>query len=174
MNCIRFDPKTFAVTGYGTISPESFEAAVDEGQSIISVDKFPANFALHLYDVDPETKTPVLSANPRPDPAAPPPPPDPRSLIQPISDRQFYQQAALQGFISREDAIAAVQSGFIPAPFQQFIDNMTDPDDKYNATMLFAGATTYYRQHHYTEMFGIAFGLTPEQVDTFWTEASRL
>lgn len=174
MKCAYYDPDTLEVTSYGTISEEAFEIVSAEGRPIISVGEFPEGFKPWLYDVDPVEKVLVLSANPRPDPTVPPPLPDPRSMIRPISDRQFYQHAAIEGFIAQADALAAVQSGFIPAPFQAFIDRITDPDEKFNVTMLFAGATTYYRQHHYAEMFGIAFGLTAEQVDTFWIEAAKL
>lgn len=174
MKFVEYDPNTLETVCFGDSSPEALQAAIEAGRPLTAVTEFPADFALHLYNVDPVTKELVKADTPRPDPNGPNPPIDPRSQIMPISDRQFFQKAAIDGFITKEDALSAVQSGFIPAPIQQFIDSITDPDDKFNATMLFAGATTYYRQHHYTELFGIAFGLTPEQVDTFWIEAAKL
>lgn len=174
MKFVQYNPETYEAVCYGESTSEALDAAIEAGQWIITLDALPEDFALHLYDVDPEAKTLVRSDPPRPDPNDPGPPIDPRSQIMPISDRQFYQKAAIDGYITREDALAAVQSGFIPAPFQQFIDGITDPDQKFSATMLFAGATQYYRQHHYTELFGIAFGLTAEQVDDFWIEAAKL
>lgn len=174
MKFVEYDPNTYAVVCYGESSEESIDASIDAGRPIIAIDQLPDDFGLHLYDVDPTTKTMVRAAEDRPDPFAPLPPIDPRSQIMPISDRQFYQKAAIDGYISREDAIKAVQSGFVPSIFQEVIDGMVNPEEKFNATMLFAGATVYYRQHHYTELFGVALGLTSEEVDTFWIDAAKL
>lgn len=172
MKCVYYNPDTLEVTSYGAISPEAFEIVSAEGRPIISVDEFPEGFKPWLYDVDPVEKVLVLSANPRPDPTSPPPIPEPQ--IPPISDRQFYQQAALGGYITQSDALAAVQTGFIPAILQQLVDETLDPEEKFNAQMLLAGATVFYRQHPLTTHIGEAFGLSTEQLDNFWIEAAKL
>lgn len=175
MNCVRYDPDTFQVTGYGTISEESFSAVVDEGRPIIAIDAFPEGFAIHLYDVDPETKTLVLSASPRPDPAAPLPELPERNRLKPLSDRQFFQKAALDGYITKEDALAAVQTGFIPAPIQAFIDEMQDPDVRFDATMFFSGGTIFYRPHPLVEGVLMDFGLQDEEaMNEFFRVAGAL
>lgn len=172
MKCVYYNPDTLEVTSYGAISEEAFEIVSGEGRPIIQVDEVPEDFKLWLYDVDPVAKALVLSPNPRPDPSAPPPIPEPQ--IPPISDRQFYQQAALGGYITQSDALAAVQTGFIPAILQQLVDETLDPEEKFNAQMLLAGATIFYRQHQLTGRIGEAFGLTPVELDQFWKDAAKL
>lgn len=174
MKCVYYNPQTLEVSSYGTISPEAFAIVSEEGRPIISVDEFPEGFAPWLYDVDPAAKTLVLSPNPRPDPTAPPPVPDPGDGIPPISDRQFYQQAAIDGYITQADALAAVQSGFIPAILQQIVDNTLDPAEKFDAEMHLAGATIFYRHHHLTVKIGAAFGLSSGDLDDFWRNAAKL
>lgn len=173
MNFVEYNPNTLEVVCFGEGAAETLEAIINDGAPIITLNDLPSDFAIHLYDVDIAKKELVKAPVARPDPNLPIVP-DPRSLIMPVSRRQFFQKAAIDGYITREDALAAVQTGFIPPPFQDFIDRITDPDEKFNATMLFSGASEFFRQHHLTELFGIAFGLTAEQVDTFWAEAARL
>src|SRR4051812_23428952 len=55
-----------------------------------------------------------------------------------ISDRQFYQQLAVQGIISQDDALAAVCVGTIPAAIQNFITSLPDAAQQFNAKMLLA------------------------------------
>lgn len=174
MKCAYYDPQTLEVTSAGTISQEAFEIVSGEERPIIVVDDFPEGFAVWLYDVDPVTKTLVLSPNPRPDPTIPPPVPDPNLTIPPISDRQFYQQAALDGYITQTDALSAVQTGFIPSILQQIVDAILDPAEKFGAEMLLSGATVFSRYHHLTDRIGAAFGLTASQLDQFWTDAAKL
>ncbi len=95
-------------------------------------------------------------------------------IINSISDRQFFQQAAIQGFITQEDALQAVKTGFIPAPLQAIVDTITDPTDKFNAEMLLSGATEFQRQHPLTTVIGTAFGMTEDDINTFFRSASNL
>jgi|LakMenE18May11ns_1017448.scaffolds.fasta_scaffold9628740_2 hypothetical protein len=99
---------------------------------------------------------------------------DDTRIITFISDRQFFQQAAIQGFISQEDALQAVKTGFIPAPLQAIVDTITDPTDKFNAEMLLSGATEFQRNHPLTSVIGTAFGMTEEDINTFFRSASNL
>ena len=91
-----------------------------------------------------------------------------------ISDRQFYQQAAIAGMITKEDALAAVRTGFIPAPLQAVVDTVANPDEKFLAEMLLSGATIYKREHPLTDAIGAAFNMTPDDVDAFFIEAAKL
>lgn len=174
MKFVEYNPNTLEAVCFGEGSIEALQAWADTGHPVIMLAELPSDFALHRYNVNPETNTLELAPIARPDPNAPPPQLDPRLLINPISDRQFFQKAAIEGYITREDALAAVQTGFIPPPFQDFINTIADPDEKFNATMLFSGATEYYRQHHLTDLLGVTLGLNAEQLDTFWIDAAKL
>lgn len=99
---------------------------------------------------------------------------DDTRIITFISDRQFFQQAAIQGFITEEDALQAVKTGFIPAPLQAIVDTITDPTEKFNAQMLLSGATEFQRNHPLTSVIGTAFGMTEEDINTFFRSASNL
>ena len=96
------------------------------------------------------------------------------SRCYPISDRQFYQQLAVTGRITQAEALAAVQTGTIPAALDAYIDSLSTDDEKFNARMLLSGAISFERMHPLTEAIGIAQNLTEEQLDDFWTAAGLL
>lgn len=99
-----------------------------------------------------------------------PPPPVPTQ----ISDRQFFQQAAVAQIITQAEALAAVQTGTIPSVLQTIVDGIADPDQKFAATMLLAGATVFERNHPLTEAVGAALGWTSGQIDQFFISAAQL
>lgn len=111
-----------------------------------------------------------LAEGKTPDPAPPEYVPPPRL----ISDRQFFQQAAVMSIITQAEALAAVQTGAIPAVLQTIVDGITDPDQKFAATMLLSGATIFERNHPFTEAVGAALGWTSEQIDQFFIAAAQL
>ena len=94
--------------------------------------------------------------------------------IPDISDRQFFQQAAIMGLITREEALAAVKTGAIPAALSAVVNTIPDADAKFAAEMLLSGATTFQRHHPFTEAVGAAMGMTSEQVDQFFLAAGAL
>lgn len=96
--------------------------------------------------------------------------PDTRMVVV-ISDRQFFQQAAIQGFISQEDALQAVKTGFIPSALQSVINNISDPTEKFNAEMLLSGATEFRKDHPLTKTIADTFNV---DIDTFFRTASNL
>jgi hypothetical protein len=98
-----------------------------------------------------------------------PPPPVPRS----ISDRQFFQQLAMQAVISQDDALAAVRTGTIPAPLQHLIDGLP-ADQQFAATMIVSGATIFERNHPLTSAIGTRYGWSSGQVDDFFRAAGAL
>ena len=94
--------------------------------------------------------------------------------IPAISDRQFFQQAAVMGLITKDEALAAVKVGTIPAAMQAIVDAIPDPDAKFAATMIISGATTFNRDNPLTNQVGMAMGWTSEQLDQFFMAASLL
>jgi hypothetical protein len=100
--------------------------------------------------------------------------PVPFPIPQQISDRQFFQQAAVDGLITQDEAIAAVATGTIPAVLQTIVDGITDPAEQFAAKMLLSGATVFERRHPFTEAVGAALGWTSAQIDAFFTAAHAL
>lgn len=91
-----------------------------------------------------------------------------------ISDRQFFQQAAVAGIITQVEAVAAVATGTIPSMLQMIVDGLPDADQKFAATMLLAGATQFERSHPLTIAVGAHLGLSAAQVDDFFIAAAQL
>ncbi|MCF7646900.1 hypothetical protein KQ944_18050 [Bacillus subtilis] len=102
----------------------------------------------------------------------------PEPVIEPIPDeisrRQFFQQLANMEIITRDDALAALTSGAIPAPLQTIINGLPSDDDKFNAQMLVIGAQTFNRTHPLAEIVRQAMQWTVEQKDNFWRDAAKL
>ena len=103
-----------------------------------------------------------------PDPYVAPPTPVPQS----ISDRQFFQQLAVAGIISQDQALAS-NAAVIPAPLLAIIDAMPS-DQQFAAKMLVSGATVFERNHPMTEAIGGAYGWNGAQIDAFFTAAAAL
>lgn len=91
-----------------------------------------------------------------------------------ISDRQFFQQLALDNFITMEDALAAVQTGVIPPAMESFVNNITDVVEQFNARMILSGATEFQRNHPMVNAIGAYIGLDAEWIDGFFRRASQL
>lgn len=90
-----------------------------------------------------------------------------------ISDRQCFEQLAVQGIISQEDALAAVKIGAIPAALQQVIDGLP-PGQQFGASMIVSGATIFQRHHPLTIAIGAASGWTADQIHAFFRAAAVL
>ncbi|GAA4247544.1 hypothetical protein GBZ26_11265 [Azospirillum formosense] len=103
--------------------------------------------------------------------AAEPLPLDPVPAV--ISDRQFFQQLALDGYITTAEALAAVRTGDLPPVLADLLDHM-DGDERFGAEMLLSGATEFRRDHAMTIAIGEARGLTPDEVDDFFRRAVAL
>ena len=100
--------------------------------------------------------------------------PEPKSIPDEISRRQFFQYLAVLGIISRQEALAALQSGAIPAPLQAIIDELPTEDDQFEAQMFIIGAQNFDRLHPLSDTVRLALGWTVEQKDDFWREAYKL
>jgi hypothetical protein len=98
----------------------------------------------------------------------------PPSVPEEISDRQFFQQAAVQGIITQAEALAAVQTGTIPSALQTIVDGIVDANERFAAQMILSGATAFRRSHPLTASLGAAFSWTPEQIDAFFIAAAQV
>lgn len=110
-----------------------------------------------------------LAAGGVPDPYIAPPAPVPAT----ISDRQFFQQLAVAGVITKAEALAAVKTGDVPGALSKFVSAMP-ADQKFSAEMLLSGATIFARNHPLTDAIAAAQGMKPEQVDDFFRAAAAL
>lgn len=90
-----------------------------------------------------------------------------------ISDRQFFQQLAVVGTITQDEALAAVKTGTIPPALSGFLASLPEAD-RFSAEMLLSGATTFYRAHPLVDAVAAAQGMTAEQVDAFFIAAAQL
>lgn len=103
-----------------------------------------------------------------PDPYVPPPAP----VAQEISDRQFFQQLAVIGVISEEEALAS-NAAVIPAPLLAIIEGLPQ-EQRFAAKMIVSGATTFQRSHPMTLAIGSAYGWKSGQIDAFFNAAAAL
>lgn len=85
-----------------------------------------------------------------------------------ISDRQFFEAAAMLGHISKQEALDAVKTGEIPATLAAVIDAIPDEDVKFNARMRLSGAVEFHFSHPLVAQLGAALGWTPEQRADLW------
>lgn len=98
----------------------------------------------------------------------------PPQIPETISDRQFFQQAAIAGLITQTEALAAVQTGTVPAILMNVVNSLPDAMQQFAAEMMLAGATQFNRHHPLTEAVGGALGWTSGQVDQFFIDAAQL
>ncbi len=104
---------------------------------------------------------------------SPPVSPTIAPAIVPISDRQFFQQLAIQGIISQDEALSAVATGTIPSEMLPLI-NALPADQQFGAKMILMGATTFERNHPLTIAIGQAYGWSDTQIDQFFLAAALL
>ena len=90
-----------------------------------------------------------------------------------ISDRQFFQQLAIQGLITEQEAEEAVGPGTIPVSMVSLI-NQLPVEQRFSARMLVRGATRFERNHSVTKLIGTLYGLSDSEIDTLWINASKL
>ena len=91
-----------------------------------------------------------------------------------ISRRQFFQGLEKAGKIPKAEALAAVQTGAIPAVMQTVIDAIPDEDARFNAAMLVAGAVSFFRGNALVSTFAASQGMTTEEVSEFWALCKSL
>lgn len=103
-----------------------------------------------------------------------PPSPEPEATPDEISRRQFFQYLAVLEIITRQEALAALQGGVIPAPLQAIIDQLPTENDQFEAQMFIIGAQNFNRLHPLSETVRLSLGWSVEQKDDFWREAFKL
>ena len=101
-----------------------------------------------------------------------PEPPEPVPSF--ISDRQFFQQLAIEGTITNSEALAAVRTGEIPSVLAIIISGIEDESSKFAAEMMLSGATQIERNHPLTSTIAFATGRSEADIDNFFREASLL
>lgn len=104
--------------------------------------------------------------------AAPVIPPYVAPVPPTISDRQFFQQLAVAGIITQDQALAS-NAAVIPAPLLDIINAMPTAQ-QFAAKMVVSGATTFERAHPMTIAIGTAYGMTSDDIDAFFIAAADL
>lgn len=87
-----------------------------------------------------------------------------------ITRRQCAMQMFVTEMITSNEAIAMTQSGIPPTSVQIYIDTLPEPD-RTMAIMDFA-ATNYFRNNPLIDALMLTNGMTNEEVDQFFIEAS--
>lgn len=97
----------------------------------------------------------------------------PAPVPQSISDRQFFQQLAIQDVITEQEAENAVAIGEIPAAMTALIE-MLPEQARFDARMTLKGATVFERHHEMVDTIAWLYGWTSEQVDDLFRAAGAL
>jgi hypothetical protein len=90
-----------------------------------------------------------------------------------ISDRQFFQQLAIEGRVTETEALAAVATGTIPADMEALVQQLP-AGSQFGARMLLSGATQFERAHPLTGTLGQMYGMDEAELDQFWRDGSAL
>lgn len=90
-----------------------------------------------------------------------------------VSRRQFFQQAAVSGDITEAEALAAVQTGVIPAAFEAFIDTLPEPE-RFGARMMMSGAAEFDPGHALSLGYAAANGWSEDDFEQFFRAAALL
>ncbi|MFC6447159.1 hypothetical protein [Shinella zoogloeoides] len=99
------------------------------------------------------------------EPIAPEPPPNE------ISRRQFFQELANRELITKEEALAAITSGTLPAEFETLVAAILDEDIEWQARMALCGATTFLRTNWFVDYFAAMKGFSSAYMDDLWSKA---
>lgn len=94
-----------------------------------------------------------------------------------IARRQFFQQAAIKGIITEDEALDAMSTGAIPSIIASFIA-LLPAEQQFGAKALIKGAASFERDHAMVSGFATYLGsLTPPvivDVDQFWIAAGKI
>lgn len=100
------------------------------------------------------------------DPPLPPPEPVPET----ISSRQFFQQLAIEGVISEDDALAYVSTGVLPKAMLDAIGQLP-AEQQFAVKMAVIGANTFDRHNPMTAQLGMILGKDDAALDELWQKA---
>jgi hypothetical protein len=90
-----------------------------------------------------------------------------------ISDRQFFQQLAIDTEITEQEALDAVMTGVIPARLETALGTLPTAQ-QFSARMALSGSTEFRRAHPMTNLLQAALGWTKQQTDDLWRKASLI
>jgi len=103
---------------------------------------------------------------------APPPPPEP--VPSEVADWQFAGQAAAEGIITRDEALAWAARGAVPKTLDDAVAAaIPDADALFDVRMLLAGAKSYLRTNPLVPLLGQVFGKDATGLDQFWRDAAK-
>lgn len=91
-----------------------------------------------------------------------------------VSDRQFAQGLALLGLITREEALAFVQTGALPDLLAAYVASIEDEPRRFEVKMLLSGAKEFHRDHPLVPAIAAWAGLDGEALDAFWSQCAAL
>lgn len=91
-----------------------------------------------------------------------------------ITARQFYMLAEKEQFITKQEVLDALKNKVIPSSIQNIINNISDPEQKFNAEIQLISALYFQRNNPLSETIGLAFGKTTYEIDQFFRDASKL
>lgn len=97
----------------------------------------------------------------------------PEPVPEMISDRQFFQQLAVLGEITWEEAEAAVGPGILPSAFADVISTLSIEAQR-PIRMLLIGATQFNRYHLVTAALMQILGKDDAWTDQLWRDAFKL
>jgi hypothetical protein len=100
------------------------------------------------------------------DPSKPPVPEN-------VSDRQFYQQLAVMGEISEQEALNAVSTGQLPGRFNSFV-NGKPQGQQWGMKMKLQGANALQRHDQLIQDMANSFGWSKDHVDQIFIEAAKI
>ncbi len=100
-------------------------------------------------------------------------PPAPVVVPYDITTRQFLIAAALGGIITQQEAIDAATTGAVPAAIQVVFDQLPE-EQAFAAQITWAKMTTIPRVDPLVEAVGAMFGMTDEELDQFFIDASQI
>ena len=106
-------------------------------------------------------------------PNTPNPAPVVSTVPQTITDRQFFQAAAVQGLITEAQALAMMQTGVIPPALATAISTLP-AGQQFAAQMEVVGCRTFLRADPFVIGLSTAMGQTSAQVDALFTLAASL
>ncbi len=98
-------------------------------------------------------------------------PAEPAPVPSEISRRQFFQELANRELITKEEALAAITSGTLPAEFEPLVAAILDEGIEWQARMALCGATTFERANWFVDYFAAMKGFSAAYMDDLWREA---
>jgi len=100
---------------------------------------------------------------------------DPTLTLVPqnVSARQFYQQLAIYGEITQQEALDVVRAGILPPLIADFIASLP-ADQQFSAQMQFSGGIAMPRHEPLIEQFLAWDQWTSAEADNLFRDASKL